>query len=66
MVDSMNFIGKIVSVNPQNRELTFRSGAAGVLKTVKVSRDIDLAHVRPGDDVRVQVTNKSTIAVETP
>jgi hypothetical protein len=66
IVDAIDFTGKIVEVETKNREVILRTGAAGVLKTVKVSRDINLSKVKPGDDAEVRITQVTTIAVETP
>ena len=66
IVDSIDFSGKVVEVDARNREVILRAGAAGVLKTVKISRDINLSKVKPGDDAEVRITQVTTIAVETP
>jgi hypothetical protein len=66
IVAAVTFKGRVVSVNPQKRELTLRTGAAGVLRTVKVSPNIDLAKVKTGEDASLRVTQTSVITVETP
>ncbi len=66
IVDSMDFAGKIVKVDVRNYEVILQTGAAGVLRTVKVSRDINLAKFKQGDDAEARVTQVMAIAVETP
>ena len=65
IVDSVGFIAKVVSVNAMKREVTLQT-ADGQTKTVKVSSDINLANVNPGDDVGVRATRAIAIAVTPP
>jgi hypothetical protein len=66
IVDAIDFSGKIVEVDARNREVILHTGAAGVLKAVKVNRDVNLSMVKRGDDAEVRITQVTTIAVETP
>ena len=66
IVDSISYFGKAVKVDALDRTVTVLTGAAGVLETVKVSRDVNLATVKPGDAVGVRVTQTSVITVESP
>ena len=66
IVDTVAFKGQVVSINPQQRELTLRTGAAGVLRTVKVSPTINLARVKAGEAANLRITQTSVITVETP
>jgi hypothetical protein len=64
IVDSVGFIARVVSVDAANRQVTLQT--ADGTQTVKVSPDINLANVSPGDDVGVRLTRAFAIAVTPP
>jgi hypothetical protein len=65
IVDTVGFTAKVMSVDVQNRKVTLQT-VDGQNQTVKVSPDINLANVKPGDDVGVRVTRAFAISVTPP
>ena len=65
MADTVGFTAKVVSVDAMKREVTLQT-VEGRNQTVKVSPDINLANVKPGDDVGVRVTRAFAISVTPP
>ena len=65
IVKTIGFTAKVVSVDMDTRHVTLQT-VAGDNKTVKAGPNVDLANVKPGDDVGVQVTEALAIAVTAP
>ena len=65
IVDTVGFIARVVSVDAQNRKVTLQT-VDGQAQTMKVGPDINLANVKPGDDVGVRVTRAFAISVTPP
>ncbi len=65
IINTVGFIARVVSVDTTTRHVTLQT-ATGENKTVKVGPNVNLANVKPGDDVGVQVTQALAIAVTAP
>jgi hypothetical protein len=65
IVDTVGFTAKVMSVDATKREVTLQT-VDGQIKKVKVGPDINLANVKPGDDVGVRITRAFAIAVTPP
>jgi hypothetical protein len=65
IINTVGFIAKVVSVDMATRHVTLQT-ATGENKTVKVGPNVDLANVKPGNDVGVQVTEALAISVTAP
>ena len=63
-VDTIAFTAKVTSVDKMNREVTLQT-VDGRNQTVKVSTDIKLSHIKPGNDVGVRLTRAFMIAITT-
>ncbi len=63
LVGTRGFTAKVMSVDTEKREVTLQM-IDGKNKIVEVGPDINLANVKPGDDVGVKVTRAIAIAVE--
>jgi translation initiation factor IF-1 len=65
VADTQEVTAKIVSVDPKERKVTLQT-ADGENRTVRVSKSVDLAKVKPGNDVTVRMTEALAIVVEKP
>jgi hypothetical protein len=65
IVDTVGFTARVVSVDAMKREVTLQT-VEGRNQTVKVGPDINLANVKPGNDVGVRVTRAFAISVTPP
>lgn len=65
VADTQEVTAKVVSVDPKERKVTLQT-ADGENRTVKVSKSVDLAKVKPGNDVTVRLTEALAIVVEKP
>jgi len=64
-VPTMSFTGKILSLDPFERQVTIQL-AAGAARIIKVRDGIQLGALNLGDDVSVLVTEAMTITLATP
>jgi hypothetical protein len=64
-VDTARLTVTVTGVDAAKHRVTIRL-PDGTSKTVKVGKKVDLAAVRPGDNVTVQVTEGLAITVEKP
>ena len=65
IVDTFGFTARVMGVDAQNRKVTLQT-VDGQTQTVKVGPDINLANIKPGDDVGVRVTRAFAISVTPP
>ncbi len=65
MVETIGFTARVLSVDKPNYEVTLQM-ADGKTQTVKVSPDIKLSQVKPGNDVGVRLTRAFMIEVTAP
>ncbi len=65
LVDTMQLTAKVTSVDTKSRKVTLEF-PDGVSKKVKAGKKVDLAGVKPGDNVTVQVSEGLAITVEKP
>jgi hypothetical protein len=65
VANTQEVTAKVVSVDPKERKLTLQT-ADGENRTVKVSKSVDLAKVKPGNDVTIRLTDALAIVVEKP
>lgn len=65
IAESDQVTARIAAVDSANRTVTLE-GAAGLVKPIKVSADVDLAAVKSGDEVTVRVTKGLALWVQHP
>jgi len=65
MVDTMQVTAKVTAVDAKARKVSLEF-PDGTTKKVRVGKQVDLAAVKPGDDVTVQVSEGIALAVQKP
>ncbi len=65
LVDTVQMTAKVTDVDTKKRKVTYEL-PDGSTKTVKVSKQVDLADLTAGDNVTVRVTEGLAISVEKP
>ena len=66
IVDSKRISAKIESIDPAKRTVSFMSPGSDKPRKVKVSQEVDLSKLKPGDDVSARITEATAIVVEKP